>query len=262
MRVTNPRRHTRARPCGRRLARPPKRPAFAKSPRPSGVSFRCNTKLRYTTMILLPDERGDPRRRVRRQRLLGDLRHAEHRARQARQGRRGDEPQSGHGQRRGLFLPADGKQEGQPDLKIYVTADRRRRGTSRSTYSATQVTALQTELTEARAAVESVRHRTRGSRRDASDSNIRPRCSSPTARPSTRSRSSSVPSGTTASSPISSPTPRSCRAVRGEGRSTLARELPSAERHVRRAEGARARLSRARQGPLFVPARTVGHGRR
>ena len=48
--------------------------------------------------------RGDPRRRLRRQGLLGDQRDAQHRAREAREGRRGDESEPGDGERFGLFL--------------------------------------------------------------------------------------------------------------------------------------------------------------
>ena len=51
-----------------------------------------------------------------------------------------------------------------------------------------------------------------------------------------------------ASSPTSRPTPASCRRCTSEGRQAVARELPGAAGHVRRAEGARRRLPGAREG--------------
>lgn len=47
----------------------------------------------------------------------------------------------------------------QPDLKVYVTADPNVARSKPKYYSATQVNALQAELTDARAAVEAVQHR-------------------------------------------------------------------------------------------------------
>jgi len=47
----------------------------------------------------------------------------------------------------------------QPDLKVYVTADPNVARSTPKYYSATQVTALQAQLTEVRAAIETVQHR-------------------------------------------------------------------------------------------------------
>jgi type IV secretory pathway VirB9-like protein len=57
------------------------------------------------------------------------------------------------------FLLTEGK-NAQPDLKVYVTADPNAPRSKPKYVSATQVNALQAELTEARAAIETVQHRT------------------------------------------------------------------------------------------------------
>ena len=57
------------------------------------------------------------------------------------------------------FLLTEGK-SGQPDLKVYVTADATTPRTKPKYVPVTQVSALQTELTEARVAIETVQHRT------------------------------------------------------------------------------------------------------
>src|SRR5207248_2615790 len=57
------------------------------------------------------------------------------------------------------FLLTENK-SGQPDLKVYVTADSSAAHTKPKYVSATQVSALQNELSEARAAIETVRHQT------------------------------------------------------------------------------------------------------
>src|SRR5437870_695917 len=57
------------------------------------------------------------------------------------------------------FLLTEGKSV-QPDLKVYVTADPNAPRSKPKYVSATQVNALQAELTEARAAIETVQHRT------------------------------------------------------------------------------------------------------
>src|SRR5213592_2242310 len=57
------------------------------------------------------------------------------------------------------FLLTEGKTT-QPDLKLYVTADPSAARSKPKYYSASQVSTLQTELTDARAAIETVSHRT------------------------------------------------------------------------------------------------------
>ena len=57
------------------------------------------------------------------------------------------------------FLLTEGK-NAQPDLKVYVTADPNAPRGKPKYVSATQVNALQVELTQARAAIETVQHRT------------------------------------------------------------------------------------------------------
>ena len=57
------------------------------------------------------------------------------------------------------FLLSEGKQT-QPDLKLYVNADPNASRAKPKYYSATQVSALQTELSEARGAIEAAAHRT------------------------------------------------------------------------------------------------------
>jgi type IV secretion system protein VirB9 len=58
------------------------------------------------------------------------------------------------------FLLSEGKQP-QPDLKLYVTADVNASNGKPKYYSAAQVNAIQTELAEARVAVESATHQTK-----------------------------------------------------------------------------------------------------
>ncbi len=57
------------------------------------------------------------------------------------------------------FLLTEGKTT-QPDLKLYVTADANAARSKPKYYSASQVSTLQTELTDARAAIETVSHKT------------------------------------------------------------------------------------------------------
>src|SRR5204863_42732 len=57
------------------------------------------------------------------------------------------------------FLLTEGK-TAQPDLKVYVTANTATTRGNPKYVSTAQVSALQTELTEARAAIELVRHQT------------------------------------------------------------------------------------------------------
>src|SRR6266487_2189233 len=57
------------------------------------------------------------------------------------------------------FLLTEGKTT-QPDLKLYVTADASAARSKPKYYSASQVSTLQTELTDARAAIETVSHKT------------------------------------------------------------------------------------------------------
>ena len=200
-----------ARPCGRRLARPRRRPAFAKCPRPSGVSFRCNTKLRYTTMIVLPDDEeildvvcGDRDFWV-----ISATQNIAH-VKPAKEGAATNLNLVTASGTVYSFLLTEGK-SAQPDLKVYVTADPTTpRGQAEVLLGHSGQRAPDRADRGARRRRERAASHAR-KRSRASDSNIRPRCSSPTARPSTRSRSSSGRSGTTASSPTSSRTRASCR---------------------------------------------------
>ena len=83
---------------------------------------RCNAKLRFTTMVILPDEEdildfvcGDKEFWV----VSGA---SEPRLREARQGRRDHQPQSGHRERPRLFVRAD-RGPAEPDLKVFVKPD-------------------------------------------------------------------------------------------------------------------------------------------
>src|SRR4051812_2413792 len=118
-----------------------------------------NTKLRYTTMILLPD--GEDILDI----VCGDrdfwIISATQNIAHVKPAKEGAATNLNLMTASGTvysFLLNEGK-AAQPDLKLYVNADP---NTSRATpkyYSATHVTALETELTEARATIETVQHR-------------------------------------------------------------------------------------------------------
>ena len=114
------------------------------------------TRLRYTTMVVLAGGRGDPRRHLWRQGLLGHHRDAEHRAREAGEGRRDDQSESRDDQRRGVFVPAH-REERWRHAGPQGLRHRRPECTARASRSTTprpRSRALQAELTEARAAIE------------------------------------------------------------------------------------------------------------
>lgn len=118
------------------------------------------TKIRYTTMIVLPDD--DEILDV----ICGDK---DFWAITAAQNIAHVKPaKEGAGTNLNLvttrgaiysFLLTESK-NGQPDLKVYVTADASAAHTKPKYVPAAQVSALQSELTEARAAIETVQHRT------------------------------------------------------------------------------------------------------
>src|SRR5438270_8242063 len=119
------------------------------------------TKLRYTTMILLPDDEeildvvcGDRDFWV-----ISAAQNIAH----IKPAKEGAATNLNLVTTRGTvysFLLTEGKAT-QPDLKVYVTADPNAQRAAKPKYvSATQVNALEAELTEARAAIEKVQHRT------------------------------------------------------------------------------------------------------
>lgn len=168
-----------------------------------------NTKLRYTTMILLPD--GEEILDV----ICGDrdfwVISAAQNIAHVKPAKEGAATNLNLVTTSGTvysFLLSEGKLL-QPDLKVYVTADPAVVRTAKYVPAA-QVTALQAELTEMRAAITAVRDQSQGdvaTFQQDYPSSLR----SPTARRSMRSRSSCGRSGTTASSPTSSLTRASCQ---------------------------------------------------
>lgn len=119
-----------------------------------------NTKVRYTTMVLLPD--GEEILDV----ICGDkdfwVISATANVAHVKPAKEGAATNLNLVTSSGAvysFLLAEGKTL-QPDLKVYVAADPARAQAAPKYYSATQVSALQTELTQARAAIERVQHRT------------------------------------------------------------------------------------------------------
>lgn len=119
-----------------------------------------NTKIRYTTMILLPD--GDEILDV----VCGDrdwwvisaTQHIAH-VKPAKEGAATNLNLVTASGTVYSFLLTEGKQP-QPDLKIYVTADPDAPRNQPKYYSATQLTAMQAELTQARAALQAATVRT------------------------------------------------------------------------------------------------------
>ena len=109
------------------------------------------------------------------------------------------------------FLLTEKSGNGMPDLKVYVNADPNAPQGKPKYYSAAQVEDLQAELAEAKAEVDAANRRATESIADVSaavsgEVAVRLRL-----RRSTKSRSSSARSGTTASSPTSRRTRPSCR---------------------------------------------------
>jgi type IV secretion system protein VirB9 len=119
-----------------------------------------NTKVRYTTMVILPDDEeildvvcGDKDFWI-----ISAAQNIAH-VKPAKEGAATNLNLVTASGTVYSFLLNEGKTT-QPDLKVYVAADP---GASRSKpkyYSASQVSALQTELTEARAAIQTVQHQT------------------------------------------------------------------------------------------------------
>jgi len=119
-----------------------------------------NTKIRYTTMILLPDDEeildvvcGDKDFWV-----ISATQNIAH-VKPAKEGAATNLNLVTASGAVYSFLLTEGKTV-QPDLKLYVTADPNAATSKPKYYSATQVSALQTALTETRAAIETVQHRT------------------------------------------------------------------------------------------------------
>jgi type IV secretion system protein VirB9 len=127
----------------------------------SGRSLiQLNTKVRYTTMILLPEDEeildvvcGDRDFWV-----ISATQNIAH-VKPAKEGAATNLNLVTASGTVYSFLLTEGK-SAQPDLKLYVTADPNAARSTPKYYSASQVSALQTELTEARAAIETVAHRT------------------------------------------------------------------------------------------------------
>lgn len=120
-----------------------------------------NTKIRYTTMILLPDDEeildvvcGDKDFWV-----ISATQNIAH-VKPAKEGAATNLNLVTASGTVYSFLLTEGK-TAQPDLKLYVTADPSTAARGKPKYySATQVSALESALTETRAAIETVQHRT------------------------------------------------------------------------------------------------------
>lgn len=119
-----------------------------------------NTKIRYTTMIVLPEDEeildvvcGDKDFWV-----ISTTQNIAH----VKPAKEGAATNLNLVTASGMvysFLLTEGK-TAQPDLKLYVTGDASAARTKPKYYSASQVSALQTQLTDARAAIETVSHKT------------------------------------------------------------------------------------------------------
>ena len=119
-----------------------------------------NTKIRYTTMILLPDDEeildvvcGDKDFWV-----ISATQNIAH-VKPAKEGAATNLNLVTASGTVYSFLLTEGK-TAQPDLKLYVTADPNATHGKPKYYSAAQVSALESALTETRAAIETVQHRT------------------------------------------------------------------------------------------------------
>src|SRR5712691_7025406 len=122
--------------------------------------IQLNTKIRYTTMIVLPDDEeildvvcGDKDFWI-----ISATQNIAH-VKPAKEGAATNLNLITASGAVYSFLLTEGKSV-QPDLKVYVTADPNAPRSKPKYVSATQVNALQAELTEARAAIETVQHRT------------------------------------------------------------------------------------------------------
>ena len=118
-----------------------------------------NTKLRYTTMVILPDDEeildvicGDRDFWV-----ISATQNIAH-VKPAKEGTATNLNLVTASGAVYSFLLNESK-TAQPDLKVYVTADANVARSTPKYYAASQVTALQAELTEARAAIEAAEHR-------------------------------------------------------------------------------------------------------
>jgi type IV secretion system protein VirB9 len=119
-----------------------------------------NTKVRYTTMVILPDDEeildvicGDRDAWV-----ISATQHIAH-VKPAREGAATNLNLVTTSGAVFSFLLNEGKAT-HPDLKVYVTADPSVARSAPKYVSATQVSALQAQLTEAQAAIQAVQHRT------------------------------------------------------------------------------------------------------
>jgi len=122
--------------------------------------IQLNTKIRYTTMIVLPEEEeildvvcGDKDFWV-----ISATQNIAH----VKPAKEGAATNLNLVTASGMvysFLLTEGK-TAQPDLKLYVSADPNAAKSKPKYYSASQVSALQGELTQARAAIETVSHKT------------------------------------------------------------------------------------------------------
>lgn len=122
--------------------------------------MQLNTKIRYTTMIVLPE--GEEILDV----VCGDkdfwVISATQNIAHVKPAKEGAATNLNLVTASGMvysFLLTEGK-TAQPDLKLYVTADPSVARSTPKYYSARQVSALQTQLTDARAAIETVSHKT------------------------------------------------------------------------------------------------------
>ena len=119
-----------------------------------------NTKIRYTTMIVLPE--GEEILDV----VCGDkdfwVISATQNIAHVKPAKEGAATNLNLVTASGMvysFLLTEGK-TAQPDLKLYVTADASAARSKPKYYSASQVSALESQLTDARAAIETVSHKT------------------------------------------------------------------------------------------------------
>ena len=121
--------------------------------------IQLHTKLRYTTMVVLPDDEdildvvcGDKDFWV-----ISASQNIAH-IKPAKEGAATNLNLVTASGTVYSFLLSEGGHNAQPDLKVYVTADPTVTHGKPKYYSASQVTALQSELTETRAAVQLARH--------------------------------------------------------------------------------------------------------
>ena len=185
--------------------------ASARCPRRQRSLIPLQTRLRYTTMIVLPE--GEEILDV----ICGDkdfwVISATQNIAHVKPAKEGAATNLNLVTASGAvysFLLTEKSGTAMPDLKVYVNADPNAPQGKPKYYSAAQVEDLQAELTEAKAAVDAA-------------NGAQPKQSPPTSSSTrqaavrlrrsevSRSRSSSARSGTTASSPTSRPTRQNCR---------------------------------------------------